>query len=851
MKLKSILLSSLAVIAALFVACEQEESYEIPQISLGSTELTFDKAGASQTFTFTTNRAWKIESSSSWLAFSPESGEASDQPQTVTVTALANTSYDRTASFEVKTDYEYKTVAVSQAGTGSKSHGTGTADDPFSVTKALEVISALDADQETDKAYYVEGIISSIPDNSSAIASYGNANYYISDDGGTTLGEQLYIFQSYYLGNVKFTSTDQIKVGDKVIIYGKFVNYKGNTPETVGKGSSYIYSLNGEISDGGSSDYTTAESKTVAEFIEAANTSTYFKLKGTVSKFNSSYCSFDLTDATGTIYVYSVDNKSEWVDIIKNGGTVELAGKYEYYSNKSQHEVVHAYILSFEEGEGTDYSNAESKTVAEFIEAANTSTYYKLKGTVSKFNSNYCSFDLTDATGTIYVYSVDNKADWVDKIKDGGTVELAGLYLFYESKSQHEVVNAVILSFEEGEGGGGGDDDETYADPSGSGTEADPYNVAKALEVTTALAAYNKDDASTYVNAVVKGTIVGTPDINTEYGNATYYIQDNGYTAKLEVYRGYGLNGDKFTSASALKEGDVVVVSGTLVNYKGNTPEFTTGSKLISLNGESGGEGGGDDSGDTQDPKTVTVAEFLAAAESETQPYQLTGTIGGSINTTYGNFDLTDETGTVYVYGLTKTNLGYGASNDKSFASLGLEKGDIVTLIGYRGSYGDKDEVVYAYYVSHESGSGGGDDGGDDTGEYSSNVSWTLGSSAYDAEINVNGTSGVQGFKLGTSSKTGSVTIVLPKGTSKVSFYGVSWKAKAATMLVKAGDTELFTQDLAANDGASNNSPYTMTVTSSDYYTKTLSSALTEDTTITVTTTGTNTRIIVFGVKAE
>ena len=116
------------------------------------------------------------------------------------------------------------------------------------------------------------------------------------------------------------------------------------------------------------------------------------------------------------------------------------------------------------------------------------------------------------------------------------------------------------------------------------------------------------------------------------------------------------------------------------------------------------GSGSGEE---VKEPVTATVADFIAAAESSTQPYQLTGVIGGSINTTYGNFDLTDETGTVYVYGLTATNLGYGATNDKSYASLGLNAGDKVTLIGFRGSYNGKVEVMYPYYVSHEaSGSG-------------------------------------------------------------------------------------------------------------------------------------------------
>ena len=41
-------------------------------------------------------------------------------------------------------------------------------------------------------------------------------------------------------------------------------------------------------------------------------------------------------------------------------------------------------------------------------------------------------------------------------------------------------------------------------------------------------------------------------------------------------------------------------------------------------------------------------------------------------------------------------------SNEEEVASLGLKKGDKITIIGYRGSYGDKIEVVYAYYVSKQ-----------------------------------------------------------------------------------------------------------------------------------------------------
>lgn len=116
--------------------------------------------------------------------------------------------------------------------------------------------------------------------------------------------------------------------------------------------------------------------------------------------------------------------------------------------------------------------------------------------------------------------------------------------------------------------------------PEGNGTEADPYNATAALDVAKALAEGAEAEAYT------KGTIASITEISTSFGNATYTITDGSST--LSVYRGYGLNGDKFTSEDAIKVGDEVVVFGKLVNYMGNTPQYTTGSKIVSLNGQGG-----------------------------------------------------------------------------------------------------------------------------------------------------------------------------------------------------------------------------------------------------------------------
>lgn len=100
----------------------------------------------------------------------------------------------------------------------------------------------------------------------------------------------------------------------------------------------------------------------------------------------------------------------------------------------------------------------------------------------------------------------------------------------------------------------------------------------------------------------------------------------------------------------------------------------------------------------------VTVAQFLAKEVSTTAWYQLTGTvtvIDGTNGAKYGNFTLVDATGSVYVYGLTKTQQ---ASNDQSFASIGLKEGDTVTINTLRSEHSGTPQAggsIPAYYVSH------------------------------------------------------------------------------------------------------------------------------------------------------
>ena len=330
---------------------------------------------------------------------------------------------------------------------------------------------------------------------------------------------------------------------------------------------------------------------------------------------------------------------------------------------------------------------------------------------------------------------------------------------------------------------------------------------------------------------------------NTTYGN--FDLVD----ATGSVYV-YGLTGngaigsnDKSFASLGINEGDVITIIGTRASYK-ETPQVG-GTAYLKEH--------------VVAASVATIAEFLAQPKGTW--CKLTGTLANLKSDVYGNFDLVDETASVYVYGLTTS---FVAKNDKSFANLGLKEGDVVTLVGKRDSYNDQDQVGGpAYYISHVEGTTGDDNTGDDNtgddntgdvvaGEYDSNVTFNVVEAAYvDGIATVNGVENVATLKLGKSEVYGEATITLPAGTTEVTYYGVAWKNKPSKIEFSVGGSVIGTQELAANDGATSNSPYTITVADTDKYTFTLASALAAETVVTVKTVETGTRAILFGVKAK
>ena len=197
--------------------------------------------------------------------------------------------------------------------------GSGTETNPYNVEAACAAVAGLTWTSNTvydaTDDVYVKGKISRIANKGTFTegGTYGNASFYISDD-GTENGE-FYCFRVLYLDNQKFeTGQTDIKVGDEVVICGKLMNYRENTPETV-SGQAYLYSLNGTGGGGyGSGLGTPSGSGTLADPYNSA--AAHAAVAGLTWTSNTVY------DATDDVYVKGKISR------IANKGTFTEGGTY-------------------------------------------------------------------------------------------------------------------------------------------------------------------------------------------------------------------------------------------------------------------------------------------------------------------------------------------------------------------------------------------------------------------------------------------------------------------------------------------------------------------------------------------
>lgn len=95
---------------------------------------------------------------------------------------------------------------------------TNTPETAYTVAKAKELI---DAGKGLATPVYVKGKVSRA--SKELNEKYGSLSYYISDDG--TTNNELQVYGGLSFKGEKFTSVDDIKVGDEVVVYGQLKKY--------------------------------------------------------------------------------------------------------------------------------------------------------------------------------------------------------------------------------------------------------------------------------------------------------------------------------------------------------------------------------------------------------------------------------------------------------------------------------------------------------------------------------------------------------------------------------------------------------------------------------------------------
>lgn len=165
---------------------------------------------------------------------------------------------------------------------------------------------------------------------------------------------------------------------------------------------------------------------------------------------------------------------------------------------------------------------------------------------------------------------------------------------------------------------------------------------------------------------------------NAEKGR--FYIKD--YSGETYIYNMSGFEN------SGVKEGDIVTVTGKRDQYN-ETIEMTSAAF------------------ENVKPVTkVSIADFRTFDDSTTDYYMLTGKVAKVAEKDngaqddiekYGNFDIVDETGAVYVYGVLT---GWGGAKGQ-FGTLGINYDDTITIITKKKTWNGLIEADGAFLFSH------------------------------------------------------------------------------------------------------------------------------------------------------
>ena len=184
--------------------------------------------------------------------------------------------------------------------------------------------------------------------------------------------------------------------------------------------------------------------------------------------------------------------------------------------------------------------------------------------------------------------------------------------------------------------------------------------------------------------AIIKGYVTKIQEAWSSYKNVSFWMAD----AKDggEVFEAFRVVCETAEEAPAL--GDLVWVKGNLAKYQ-STPETAKGGSFGIIEKNTDPVVGPENLGEK------TIAEFLEL-KNTVDTCILTGVVANVKNDQFGNFDLIDETDTVYVYGL----LTAAGEQKKCFQEEGIAEGDTLKVLAIYGEYQGNPQVKNAIFVS-------------------------------------------------------------------------------------------------------------------------------------------------------
>ena len=281
---------------------------------------------------------------------------------------------------------------------------------------------------------------------------------------------------------------------------------------------------------------------------------TVIKVKGKVANLaNTTYGNFDLVDvndSTKKIYVYgaTADTTKLTLTDSENGyytGTWQSGPNFNKACVADDIITMHAVLTVYKNAPQIQGVIVEVEKPAEAITLSDTSVIMK-NGTGKTLTAT-----LTGLTGSVTWASsntdVADVADGVITTKAAGNTTITA------------TLGSVTASCYVG-----------VTDNLGSVEE--PFNVSDAIYAAIAGNGLTSTEKY-YIKGIIAAYTPNSSDVST-YGNISFDISDDGTTTKVfKAFQVNYLNGDKFTSADQVAEGDTVVLYGAVMNYNNATPE--------------------------------------------------------------------------------------------------------------------------------------------------------------------------------------------------------------------------------------------------------------------------------------